>query len=81
MGLVFTICETRKSKKLATSKMEPFLKMFNDLQESAIVISFPGSASIFCSHFLDFSRDLHTIHWTRKAILKVYKERKLVEGL
>ena len=48
--------------------MEPFLK-FNGLQESAIVMSFPGSASIFCSHFLDFSRDLY-VYWARKAILE-----------
>ena len=49
--------------------MGPFLK-FNGLQESAIVMSFPGSASIFCSHFLDFSRDLYNVYWARKAILE-----------
>ena len=80
LGLIFEICKTLKSKRLATSKIEPFL-MFNNLQESAIVISFPGSASIFSSHFLDFSRDLHTAHGARKVILKVYKERALVERL
>ena len=68
------------SKKLATSKMESFL-MFNSLQESAIVISFSESASIFCSHFLDFYWDLHSIHGARKVMLKVYKERTLVESL
>ena len=81
MGLAFEICETLKSKKLAASKMEPFLTIFNGLQKSAIVISFPGSVSIFCSHILDFSRDLHTVHWARKAMLKVCKERRLVGGL
>ena len=40
----------------------------------------PGSASIFHSHFLDFSWDLHSVHWVRKAIQKVYKERRLVEA-
>ena len=55
--------------------------MLNSLKESAIVISFPGSASIFCSHFLDFSRDLQTVHGERKVILKVSKERTLVESL
>ena len=42
LELVFEICETLKFKKLAT-KMEP---LFNSLQESAVVISFPGSAGI-----------------------------------
>ena len=64
MGLVFEICETLKSKKLNISEMEPFLIMFNDLQVSAI----------FCSHFLDFSRDLHTVHCARKAVLKILRK-------
>ena len=81
MGLVFEICKTLKSKTPTTSKMEPFLIVFNGLQESAIVISFPGSASIFGSLFLGFSRHLHTVHWAGKAILKGYKERRLVESL
>ena len=36
---------------------------------------------IFCSHFLDFSQDLQTVHGTRKVIQKVYEERMLVESL
>ena len=40
----------------------------------------PGSTSISYSHFLDFSWDLHSVHWVRKAIQKVYKERRLVEA-
>ena len=55
--------------------------MFNSLYESAIVISFPGSVSIFRSHFLDFSRDLHAVHGVIKVVLKVYKDRTLVESL
>ena len=55
--------------------------MFNTLKESAIVTSFPGSASIFCSHCLDFSQNLHAVHGARKVVLKVYKERTLVESL
>ena len=81
MGLVFEIFETLKSKKLATSKIEPFWIIFNCLQESAIVISFPGSASIFSSHFLYFSRDLHNVHWVIEEILNVYNERRLVDSL
>ena len=64
MGLVFEICEILKSKQLTISEMEPFMIKFNDFQVSAI----------FCSHFLDFSRDLHTFHCARKAVLKILRK-------
>ena len=67
-----------KSKKLTTSKMEPFL-MFNKsrLLSYHFLDLFIPISPIFCSHFLDFSQDLQTVHGRRKVILKVYEEQML----
>ena len=66
-----------KSKKLTTSKMEPFL-MFN---KSRLLSYHFLDLALFFVHFLDFSRDLQTVYGTRKVILKVYEERMLVKSL
>ena len=82
MRLAFEIYGSLKSKRTATSKMElQQLKRVSYCHKELYLKSsrIRGSASIFCSHFLNFFGDVHNVHWARKAILKVYAGIKCLQ--